>query len=725
MADTPISLDPTLAAASIATGDLIPIVDISEPAAADKNKNTTFANLTTYLQSNLSHDSFSDYVSAEHINWTNTTQNLQTTGSVRAAQFVTSGGGPIHNLVNTGSLSISGSTWSNVGANILLFGEGHATTPYDIYFRSASTTELLFDYSANEWNFQANAIRTTDLIYASGLVGSLYNSGSATGSIYIMGGSDTISGSGVQFFGESHALNAYDILFVTDTTTELHFDNSANLWSFQSNNIKTSGIIYTDTINENSGAAGVTIDGVLVKDGQIATTYIQNLSGTNTGDEVSATDAIEGIIELATQAEVDAGTATNLAVTPDTLANYSGFPAGGAFSADVNTSITPSTSIVLDQATGDERALDISYTVNKATSGNTYGYYVNLTETASPGTDYLFYGALNGTVRFYVNTGGVIYTGGTVSAGQISAGSVETNSHRGTISTGTAEYAGGTGTGLGGRMLAYGNSHATQADDIEFYASATLEAHFDSSASVWDFQANDITTTGRITGAFRWANKTSSHTGVLGDASVFTGASAYVLTLPATFGPGSQPILAINGDVNNGTVDVDPTTGDTLYFGNEAFYSSGSGITLRENGDSVLVIPTTSNSRWQLIPLHVNGGLKNCIDLGTPATSGTAFIDIGEADTFFVTIANNSVTIDINTLKDNGDGYYMKEGFCYVNCTAAVTGLTVTTDVFGTRETIVGTAPSASGEQAILKWRYFRKGTTTVEYIFVEWINDA
>jgi hypothetical protein len=45
-----------------------------------------------------------------------------------------------------------------------------------------------------------------------------------------------------------------------------------------------------------------------------------NLSGTNTGDEVASSTTVSGIIELATQAEVDAGTDALRAVTPASLA---------------------------------------------------------------------------------------------------------------------------------------------------------------------------------------------------------------------------------------------------------------------------------------------------------------------------------------------------------------------------------------------------------------------
>ena len=48
-----------------------------------------------------------------------------------------------------------------------------------------------------------------------------------------------------------------------------------------------------------------------------------NLSGTNTGDEPDASTTVKGIVELATQAEVDTGTDTVRAVTPSTLTNWS------------------------------------------------------------------------------------------------------------------------------------------------------------------------------------------------------------------------------------------------------------------------------------------------------------------------------------------------------------------------------------------------------------------
>jgi len=53
---------------------------------------------------------------------------------------------------------------------------------------------------------------------------------------------------------------------------------------------------------------------------------------------------------------------------------------------------------------------------------------------------------------------------------------------------------------LGGNILLYGSTHASKADDIEFRDTTTVELHFDSSGSLWDFQANAVTTSGALTG---------------------------------------------------------------------------------------------------------------------------------------------------------------------------------------------------------------------------------
>ena len=78
---------------------------------------------------------------------------------------------------------------------------------------------------------------------------------------------------------------------------------------------------------------------------------------------------------------------------------------GGAFAADANTLITASTAIVLGQATGDETALTLNYTTNKA-AGNDTGLLVNQTDTLSPGTSKLLDLQVGGVSKFSVASSG-------------------------------------------------------------------------------------------------------------------------------------------------------------------------------------------------------------------------------------------------------------------------------------------------------------------------------
>ena len=67
---------------------------------------------------------------------------------------------------------------------------------------------------------------------------------------------------------------------------------------------------------------------------------------------------------------------------------------------------------VLNNATGDEKAFSVEYEVNKATSGNDYGIYINMTDVLSPSYSYLIWAGVGGSARFSVsNAGSVIATG--------------------------------------------------------------------------------------------------------------------------------------------------------------------------------------------------------------------------------------------------------------------------------------------------------------------------
>lgn len=62
----------------------------------------------------------------------------------------------------------------------------------------------------------------------------------------------------------------------------------------------------------------------------------------------------------------------------------------------------------IDAATGNEVALSLNYTVNKATSGNDTGLLISMTDTASPGASRLLDLHVGGATQFFVDRNGLV-----------------------------------------------------------------------------------------------------------------------------------------------------------------------------------------------------------------------------------------------------------------------------------------------------------------------------
>ena len=69
----------------------------------------------------------------------------------------------------------------------------------------------------------------------------------------------------------------------------------------------------------NAGTSRTNLGVAIGSDVQAYAAALDSVSGTNTGDEVAASDTVAGVVELATIAEVDTGTDATRAVTPDAL----------------------------------------------------------------------------------------------------------------------------------------------------------------------------------------------------------------------------------------------------------------------------------------------------------------------------------------------------------------------------------------------------------------------
>lgn len=128
-------------------------------------------------------------------------------------------------------------------------------------------------------------------------------------------------------------------------------------------------------------------------------------------DETNVTSALSGatLTDVGTPASTDkillqdASDSDNLK-----YADFSEFGGGGGGLTQDAT---------LDDTTGNEVSLDLSYTVNKATSGNDTGLKINKTDTASPGTSNLIDAQRGGTSQFSVSDYGYVDLAGSIEAG--------------------------------------------------------------------------------------------------------------------------------------------------------------------------------------------------------------------------------------------------------------------------------------------------------------------
>jgi hypothetical protein len=263
-------------------------------------------------------------------------------------------------IVNDQLAIFSGGSGTTQGANILLFGGTHATTANDIRLRGGATNQLVYDDSASLWDFQANDISTTGTLTCGAFTstgiddnttgerlqlsdteltlgvsgaGFVQKSASDTNSLTVSGGTSSNVGANIILFGSTHATLANDLNFRSGGTTQLGYDDSASLWDFQANAITTSGVITGD-------GSGLT-----------------NLN--------SASTTAEGVVERATQAEVDAGTDAVRYVTPDTLTNFSGLGVFSSAFTSAEQTLTSAGSLTLAHSLGAEPTLIQVRLINK------------------------------------------------------------------------------------------------------------------------------------------------------------------------------------------------------------------------------------------------------------------------------------------------------------------------------------------------------------------------
>ena len=174
-----------------------------------------------------------------------------------------------------------------------------------------------------------------------------------------------------------------------------------------------------------------------------------------------------------------------------------------------------------------------------------------------------------------------------------------------------------TSTVLGGNIALYGNTHASKAKDIEFRDTAGVELHYDSSGSLWDFQANAISTTGTITGDLT-GDVTGNVSGTA--ATVTSGTQASITTLANVTTVGALDA----GSITSGFTSIDVGSGAITTTGALSIASMGTNWTNAGRTVADMGIVTT---------IDINGGTINGITDLAVADGGTGASSAGDART--------------------------------------------------------------------------------------------
>ena len=187
--------------------------------------------------------------------------------------------------------------------------------------------------------------------------------------------------------------------------------------------------------------------------------------------------------------------------------------------------------------------------------------------------------------------------------GVVTASGITVDNTNPTIKSADADgflnLSGGTTGTVGTQIRLYAESHATAANDITFRSGGSAVLQYNASTPVWNFQAEDITTTGTVTA-----------TDFAGDGSALTG----VTTLGTTY---STPTRAGGNTAhqNTGTtfkiVMVDATgqadslsvSADNVTWYQVYYWSGGNGS--YERASATLIVPP--NHYWRFSGSSVYG----------------------------------------------------------------------------------------------------------------------
>jgi hypothetical protein len=295
------------------------------------------------------------------VDWTSTTETLDTTGNVNANNFIVSG--VISRDVDNTVQKIWGGA-ANKAAGLALYGSLTPGFEYDIKFENEFATELYFDYSSNSWDFQGNEIVFSEKAD--------HDSTPTTGKGYIWLKNDTPS----SLMFTDDAGNDYDLTDITSdafATISVTDTDSGFTWS-ETGDAVASG---ADTVSLVSGT-DIDLD-VDTSNGAVRVAFANNTGYTTNTGTVTSITAGDGLnfTEINTTGSVTLGTPSSLTATTtnavdtnshthaidSTIARiasptFTGTPAAPTAAVNTNTTQIATTAYVIAQIADDAPAKD-------------------------------------------------------------------------------------------------------------------------------------------------------------------------------------------------------------------------------------------------------------------------------------------------------------------------------------------------------------------------------
>ncbi|WP_262694474.1 beta strand repeat-containing protein [Kordiimonas aquimaris] len=457
------------------------------------------------------------------------------------------------NLSNAGNLTVSGAMTS--GANIISTtnfrgGVGAAAVPTHSF--TGHTDMGAYVHSADVYGISVGgaaqftlSTSTADFL-GNEIIGAASLHGDSTASaLDIYSGPDT-SGANILLYGSTHSTKANDLLFRTGSTDRLQWDNSAAYWDFKNTNLFNINVVTANTIRGAASAASSptfsfsndTDTGFFSKsDGQIgisantveravfgATTGVTGNRGlwVNDGSDFSLAVGGDSDGTDLTNAQLKAARVgmphylnseemvTAFFMASDASNNTLNL-GGGSILGNAATAFNVYTASDITTLQGTLR-LSISSGGAANFQGNnvsgvevlTLNNEIRLPNGSAGDPSYTFsnedstgiYLPAAGELSFTVGGARTVYLTSTAANFEndiVVAGSILSNNSTGGIVVGSD-----LATGAGANLVMYPASHASTPNDIAFRRNSTNILLFDASTDEWNFQGNDIRTTGAV-----------------------------------------------------------------------------------------------------------------------------------------------------------------------------------------------------------------------------------